>query len=66
MKWFGYKHVDGGNHLKKWFSNVAYDEAMESPFVDEITDVFEADSRKEAAEHIVTNCLLTPEDRNPK
>lgn len=53
MKWWGYRHVDGSIHAKRFFENRDIQEADESDFVAATTSPFEADNREEAIELII-------------
>jgi len=48
-EWWGYRHVDGSLHPKRWI-NDPYNlvEARESPFVATVVGPFPADNREEA------------------
>jgi len=46
--WWGYRHVDGTLHLKRYFDVQDLIEARESPFVEVHTNKFEAPSREDA------------------
>lgn len=48
LLWWGYLHVNGGLHLKRYFGREDIRQATESPFVDEAYGPFEADTRDEA------------------
>ena len=51
IKWWGYVHVDGGVHAKRYFGDpVDLQEARESPFVSQVIQPFEASGRDEAME----------------
>ena len=47
-KWWGYKHVDGSLHTKRWLSHLDIPEAQSSEFVARVTQVFECHTREEA------------------
>jgi hypothetical protein len=54
MKFWAYRHIDGGIHVKSYWEvgsdgiDPSLEEAYSSPFVDEVMDAFEANSRKDA------------------
>jgi hypothetical protein len=53
MKYWAYKHQDGGIHLKVYREGLLHgrasvDDAYDSPFVDDILEPFDANSREEA------------------
>jgi hypothetical protein len=55
MKYWGYKHISGSIHLKRFIGNFAkeaVDEAYNSDFVEDVVDPFEAKTRKEASEKL--------------
>ena len=47
-QWWGYKHINGTFHPKRYFSNEDLLEAIESPFVEIISNVFMAEDREDA------------------
>jgi hypothetical protein len=55
LPWWGYKHISGTYHAKRYFDKQDIDEAKESPFVAEIVYPFKASSRDEAIEYIKNN-----------
>lgn len=46
--WWGYLHINGNIQVKRFFDQLDLDEAEESPFVERVTNIFEADGREEA------------------
>ena len=51
IEWYAYKHINGSIHLRRWFGDsLDIQEANESPFVESVTKVFTAETRKEALE----------------
>jgi hypothetical protein len=51
LQWYGYVHVDGGIHCKRYFSEMSegdINEAIESDFVSVVHGPFEAESREAA------------------
>lgn len=48
MKWWGYLHTNGHVQVKRFFDQLDLDEANESPFVQRVTEPFEANDRDEA------------------
>ena len=50
VKWWGYIHVDGSLHVKRFFDFGDILEAQASDFVKSVTAPFEADSRSESME----------------
>ena len=59
MQWWGYKHINGSIHVKRFFSQEDLTEAAESPFVDCYTRPIDAESREDAITK-VTEELLGP------
>lgn len=49
MKWWGYRHIQGSVHLKRFYDQADVDEAYESDFVDDVCDPFDAPSRETAS-----------------
>lgn len=51
--WWGYRHINGGLHLKAWRTSKwgyeAIREARKSPFVDDVFGPFNADTRDDAS-----------------
>lgn len=47
-KWFGYRHVNGTDHIKSWFTKDEYDEIASSPSVVWIYGPYYNDSRDDA------------------
>ena len=54
LLWWGYLHVEGDKniHVKRYFSPLDTEEAIESPFVKRVFYPFEADSREDAIKKI--------------
>ncbi len=52
MMWWGYTHVDGSVHVKRYFSRTDIAEAQESYFVCWVYTPFPAESREAAIEYI--------------
>ena len=50
--WWGYIHQNGSIQVKRYFSYLDLQEALESPFVERVYGHFHADSREEAINHI--------------
>lgn len=48
LKWWGYQHKNGSLHLKRYISEASFDEAYDSPFVDDVMVPFMAANRDEA------------------
>jgi len=48
FKWWGYRHVDGSIHAKRYFDALDIEEARESPFVDTCYGPFLCDNREQA------------------
>ena len=49
IEWYAYKHNNGTIHLRRYFGDpLDIQEAIESPFVDSVTDVFLSCDREEA------------------
>ena len=46
--WWGYKHVNGKYQAKRYFDQRDIQEAYESPFVDSVTNSFQAKDRNDA------------------
>jgi hypothetical protein len=62
-KFWAYRHVDGGIHVKAYWETLcgidpALEDAYDSPFVDEVLEVYEAENR-ENAENIARDKLKT-------
>lgn len=53
LQYWGYLHVDGTTHTKRYFSEQDIEEAKTSPFVKEYIGPFDADHIGDAAEYIV-------------
>ncbi len=47
-RWYGYSHVDGEIHVKRYFDRRDIEEARESIFVDAVTGPFDAEDRDSA------------------
>ena len=47
-KWFGYVHVNGSKHVKRWFSIDDTNEANDSPFIESVHGPWECLNREEA------------------
>ena len=53
LLWWGYRHTDGGLHVKRYFNDpLDLVEAQESPFVDSVCQPFPASSREEALQKL--------------
>ena len=50
--WWGYKHVSGTYHAKRYFYKQDTDEAEQSPYCEQVVYPFEAESRDEALDYI--------------
>ena len=48
LLWWGYKHTSGTYQAKRYFDRLDIQEAMESPFCDQVVGPFEAENRDEA------------------
>ena len=48
IKWWGYIHVNGSIHVKRYFSELDTDEAEDSPFVAQVIYPFKAYNREDA------------------
>jgi len=48
LLWWGYRHINGSLHLKRYFDNGDISEAINSPFVQEISGAFSAKNSDEA------------------
>ena len=46
--WWGYLHTSGTLQVKRYFSQLDIDEAIESPFCDTVRGPWEAENREEA------------------
>ena len=53
-QWFGYRHIDGTLHAKRFFDHRDIMEAEESLFVDRVVPVFSAKDTWSAMEYIQT------------
>lgn len=49
-EWWGYVHIDGSHHVKRFFNYGDLEEAQESPFVLRVSKAFLAANREEALE----------------
>jgi hypothetical protein len=58
MPWWGYLHVDGTIHVKRFSDHRDLVEAQASPFVSKVIDVFNAPNREEAVR--ITTQTLRP------
>lgn len=55
MKYWAYKHANGSLHLKVFRGDTAsVNDAFDSPFVDDVMDVFEAENREDAILQVKT------------
>ena len=52
LQWWGYLHIDGGLHAKRYFDERDTNEARESPFVDIAVGPFDATDRDDALKQI--------------
>lgn len=54
LMWWGYKHANGQNILKRWFGDVRdyTDDCEGNPFVQKVCPPFAADTREEAQRHL--------------
>ncbi len=55
QKFWGYKHINGTLHLKRYigdFAKDAVEDAYNSDFVGDVLDPFEAETREEAAKKL--------------
>lgn len=50
LMWYGYLHIDGSVHTKRYFGQEDIQECSESDFVECVYGPFECDSRDEAVE----------------
>lgn len=48
LKWWAYRHVNGGVHMKRFHGQDAVEDAYDSDFVDDVLDPFVAETRNEA------------------
>ncbi len=46
--WWGYKHISGTYHVKRYFDKQDIDEAYQSPFCEKVVKPFFAKYREEA------------------
>lgn len=51
-KWWGYLHVEGTLHVKRYFDMQDLNEAQESPFVKFLAGPWECKDREEALEKL--------------
>ena len=49
LAWWGYRHTNGGLHLKRYLNSQDLAGAFLSPFVEEVFGPFEADTKDEAS-----------------
>lgn len=52
IEWWGYVHVNGNLHVKRYFSMEDLVEARQSPFVDRVYGPWPCNSRDEAVENL--------------
>ena len=52
-KWWGYLHTDGTMHAKRFFDDMEFVEATQSPFVDQIMEPFDASDSGEALQMVM-------------
>jgi hypothetical protein len=50
--WWGYKHTSGTLQAKRYWDERDIEEALESPFVEQVVRPFGANDRDEALKHI--------------
>ena len=53
--WWGYKHINGNYQAKVYFDQRDIEEAQKSPFCAVVTGPFEAFSREEAMNIVISN-----------
>ena len=53
LLWWGYKHISGTIHAKRYFDKRDIQEAYESPFCDIVVTEFLAKSTEEALAYII-------------
>lgn len=53
FQWWGYQHVNGSLHIKRFFSVLDIADARESPFCRAVYGPFDAESHIEAREILV-------------
>ena len=54
--WWGYRHVDGGLHAKRFFDAGDLDEARSSPFVAKVVGPFDCKTRDECLALVHLHC----------
>ena len=59
LRWWGYQHVDGSMHLKRYFSPHDLNTAHESSFVQQVVEPFDADGVEEARTVLAVTLRLT-------
>jgi hypothetical protein len=52
IEWWGYVHVDGSLHVKRYFGPDDLSEARESDFVQEVYGPWKVNTREEAIEKL--------------
>lgn len=57
IRWWGYKHVSGSLHVKRFFSSEDLSEAHQSPFVDTVHGPWKVNTREEAIEKLKKEAL---------
>ena len=57
-KWWGYLHVEGTLHVKRYFGPVDISEAQKSSFVDIMAGPWECSSREEAVKKLEGEIIL--------
>jgi hypothetical protein len=48
ISWWAYRHINGAILVKRYFDERDIEEALESPFVDEVIGPFHADNAEQA------------------
>lgn len=59
MMWYGYMHVSGSIHLKRYNDSGDIDEARESDFVEQVYGPFAAKTQSEALTILKTRVVMT-------
>lgn len=52
LQWWGYRHISGSYQVKRYFDKRDIEEAIESPFVEEIAGPYYATDSKNALEKL--------------
>ena len=48
MKWYAYRHVNDSLHIRRYWDQGDIQECIESPFVKDVTQAYDAETHNEA------------------